>query len=527
MLRRLVESSGHAPVWTLGVACLLGCVGGDASPPQVNIHDPLGLMDVVGDLRLLVFPAAARTCDVALGELSPALSDASGATFDDAVVDIRFGTDEAAMVTLDEGLYTVLVRGRGIDPVSMRPDQIVATGCAGDVQIDSGGTRDITLELKDVVGMGVCDDGVLSPDEQCEAVTGPSPCVACVTQSFVFHTATEATQERASVAWGVGQRILVSFESNASSREVRTMVRDGRGDIIMSPSALAIDQPVDFDAPVAGVQSTSAAAISAARLGVAFTDFPGGMGEILVRFFDQTRSPMGPPTAAHPMTGGQTLPDIAMTADGTALVVFADTTSASGASASLFAAGSTTPGTPAAIGTASVQTPAVAAAGTGFLVAFVSAGDIFVQRFDAAGVASAALPVAMDAGEQSDPAVAALDADRFLVTWTDPGGIRAKVFTGDTGGTTLVVGAGVAPAVGAGGERFLLAWEDAGTIRARLYDGSGQPARNRESPPTPDAFVVAMGAKPDVAAGGDASQAAGIVVFEAATDIQSRIFPLP
>ena len=513
--------------WVGLFALSMSCVAGDAGVPSVQLRDPLGLMDVVGDLRLLVFPADARSCDVAAGELVPALDPAREATFEDAVVDIRFAVDEPAMVNLDQGVYSVLVRGRGTDPVSMRPDQIVATGCAGEVQIDSGETRDITIELKDVVGMGVCDDGVLSPDEQCETATGPNPCVACVTQSFVFHTETAEVQERSSAAWDLGTRMLVSFESNMGGRGVRTMVRDGRGDIISSPSALAIDQPVDADSPVPGVQSTSAAAISPARMGVAFTDFPGGQGEILVRFFNQDRGPLGPPTAAHAMPGAQILPDLAMLADGTAMVVFEDNMAASGAQAAVFAAGSTTPAAPVAIGTSGAQAPAVARAGGGFVVAFASAGDIFAQRFDAAGVAAAALPVSMDAGEQGQPAVAALDDSRFLVTWQDPAGIRARVFTGDTGGDTLVVGTGAAPSVGAGGERFLVVWEDGGNVRARLYDGTGAPARNRESPPTPDAFTIGSGTRPDVAVGGDASQVLGLVTFESATDIQARLYPLP
>ncbi|MCB9601956.1 MAG: hypothetical protein H6722_07370 [Sandaracinus sp.] len=514
------------------VLLLGGCYGdGSVTRPGVELYDPQGLMDVVGDLRLVVFPSEGYGC-TADGTVTPELSDARDAVFADAVVDITVRVGDSAQLDLLEGSYVVHVRGRGTDPVTGRTDVIVATGCTPDVTIAPGETREITVELKDVVGMGVCDDGILSPDEQCEATTGPLPCTACRTQSFVTHTTTDANQDSPSVGWATGARLVLAFDSSATSpRGVRTMFRSDRGESISSPAALAIDADVDDGMAIPGVQSTSAVAVSSARIGIAFGDFQNAStqgGDALVRFFDADRNPAGNATLATPQAGAQTELGIAMLPDGTALVVFTDGASASGASAVRFAAGSTTPDTAVAIGMAGASAPSVAASSSGFVVAFVAAGGIAVQRFDAAGTVLDPTPISV-AAAGSTPTVAALADGRFFVAWADGATVRGRAFdaTGTAATDALSVGSGQAPSAGAGAERFVVAWESGGSVLARLYDGSGAAARNRENPPTPEAFTVAAGATPVVAVGGPASQAMAFVGFVAGGDVQGRLYPLP
>lgn len=496
--------------------------------PALDLRDPLGLMDVVGDLRLLVFPAEGRSC-TADGTVLPEISDDPGAVFPEAVVDVRFGTTESAMVMLNVGTYVVLVRGRGTDPVTMRENQIVATGCAADVAIEDGETRDITIDLRDVVGMGVCDDGILSPDEQCETATGPTPCSGCRTQSFVAQTTTDGDQANPGVGWTAGGRLVVSFDSD-TPLAVRFMMRDENGAVITTPTALSFDEIVDVGSPIPGAQTTSDAASSSARIGIAFGDFTNAMtegGDVQVRFFDSNRNPAGNYALAAPRAMAQTNPRIAMTSDGAALVVFNDGAAASGASAALFAAGATTPSAPIAIGTAGSSAPDVGASGTGFVTTFVGAAGVQAQRLGADGSLIDATPLSVGAG--TEPSVAALSDGRFFVAWNAGGQIMGRAFdaAGAPVGDAQLVGAGSRPSVGAGAERFLIAWEAGGTVRARVYDGSGAPARNRENPPTPDAFDVGPGTLPRVAVGGTASQTAAAVVWVGAGDIQTRLFALP
>src|SRR5690606_23770153 len=118
-----------------------------------------------------------------------------------------------------------------------------------------------------------------------------------------------------------------------------------------------------------------------------------------------------------------------------------------------------------------------------FVVAFASAGDVFVQRFGADGTATDATPIAVvdgaDAGgNQSAPAVAALSDGRFFVAFVDEGmgAVRGRVFASSGSPAAVVtLGSGGSPAAAAGAERFFVAWESGGTILARIYDGTGAP----------------------------------------------------
>jgi len=141
MLKRLsrlrLESLGPLLVSAYLVsASLISCTGSAPQPARLALIDPLGILDnVTSDLRLLVLPADGHACG-ADGRVTPNLPDAPGAVIDSAVVDISFAIADGASVLLDPGTYTVLVRGRGTDPISgVGPNELIATGCQTGVAV--------------------------------------------------------------------------------------------------------------------------------------------------------------------------------------------------------------------------------------------------------------------------------------------------------------------------------------------------------------------------------------------------------
>ena len=496
---------------------------------MVQLRDPLGLSDVVGDLRLLVFADGSRSCDSATGALTPALSDAADLV-EDAVVDIRFAPGEAASVDLAQGTYTVHVRGRGTDPVSGRSDVIVARGCVGRVEIDGGQTREITIDIRDVVGAGVCMDGIVSQDEQCDGANGPQPCASCRTEAFTVNTTTENMQDAPHAAWAPNTRLAVSFVSRAATfEEVRFALRSELGDSITSPAALAVDVAADLDATVPGAQQMPTIAISPVRTAVAFQDIGNAGtegGDVLMRVFDASRNTVGAPFSLAPAAGAQSNPQIAMLDDGTAMVVFEDQ---GGLSARIVLANSTTPSgaTPFSIGPQGAGAPSIANYGDGFVVAFQSSG-VAVQRFTSAGAPMDAEPrVVADAG--SDPQIAAIANGNFAVTFLDGESIFLRAYDAsampisEAQALNTTAGVTARPTIAATETHYLAAWEQGGSIRARVVDLNGNPARNREVPPTGDDFVLGAGSTPSAAATTDRA----IVVWTAEGDIQGRLLPLP
>ncbi|MDH5492977.1 MAG: hypothetical protein OEY14_13565 [Myxococcales bacterium] len=533
----------------LAVALLLaspltGCVGEPVAPARLGLSDPLAILDeLVGPVQLLVFDASRGSCG-ADGRLSPNLPDAPDATFSDAVVDLEFEVGTGAEVRVPPGEYLVLVRGRGTDPVSgVGPDALIASGCAEGAIVGSGETRQITIELKQIVRPGLCGDGILSPDEQCESGS-PAPCLDCRTQSFVVNTTTQASLP--ALGFADGAPALISYDVGAGATNVRMMLLDVQGQLITSPTALAIDELVDVSMPIPGVQSGSAAASSPARVAVAFGDYRDAStagGDVLIRFFDDRRSPLGDATRVTAgQAGAQTAPTIALMPDGSALVAFEDSASSTGISARHFAAGATTGSgsaeAPLAEGHPSASTPALAAHGGGFVLAFASAGDIFLQRIDANGSArapEAALDPADAAGEQAAPSLALLADGRLLVAWLEAttGAIRARAFAADGSAqgppfAVSMAAGNSAPSVAASRERFVIAYRRGLELRARLLDGAGAPALNREQPPSADEFVVASGVDAAVvAAGGAPAQGRALFVWASGADVHGRLLPIP
>lgn len=514
------------------LSVLLACAPG--ATPTIELYDPLGLTDVTSELRLLVFPSDVRSCN-ADGTLSPSLGEDMGAVFPDATADIRLGVGAQGMVNLDEGTYVVSVLGWGNDPITMRMGVLVARGCSADVVIESGQTRTIDLTVQNVEGTGMCNDGLLSPDEQCEPTRGPLPCsTSCRTESQVAHTTVAGTQNNAALGWAAGSRMVLAFDETMES-QVRFMLRDENGQTITAPAALAVD---DIIADPPGVQTSVAAASSASRVAAAYGDVGApvmtGGGDVYVRFFDPAnRTAMGADAKgalASTMAGVQLNPSMAMLADGTLLVAFEDSMAAAGVSGRVFSATSLTPTGDVTFGGIGGTSPSVAAAGSTFVVAYASGAGVQAQRFDSSGAAMGApIGVGDTGGTQTAPSVGGLPDGRFLVSWVRDGRVRARAF--DAAGTPMPIvdvdASGSHPAVAAGGGRYLVAWEAAGNVRARYLDGAGAFAQNREQPRTREPFTVAAGTAPVAAVGAGSPTVIAGVAYESGGDISLRLFPLP
>lgn len=503
--------------------------GETAGPSPIALRDPLGLADVTQDLRLTVFPSTERSCN-ADGTLTPGLPEDPTAELLDATVDRPFAVDELEQeVVVEEGSYVIAVQGWGTDPVTMRENVLVTRGCATGT-IEAGQERSITLTLQDIEGMGLCMDGVLSPDEQCEDATGPYPCDAatCRTVEKVANTTTDGVQDAPSIAWSPGGRMVVGYQNGAT--DLRWNFLDDRAETITSPSALALDATIDS---IGGVQTSPDVATSPARYVAAVQDLSTGTtegGDVYVRFFTPDRAPESGMIQVVPSPGAQTRPRLALASDGAAMVVFADSNAASGATGAFFAAGSDTP-TAFAIGSAGATSPSVASNGTGFIVVWVEGGAVQAQRYGGDGSATDATPIAVsETPTPAVPEVAYMADGRAYVVWGSGSGVRGRALdsAGAPGTANDLAGSGSRPRVAEGSGRFFAVWEDGGTISARYVDGNGALADNHEQPRTNAAFPVGSGAAPDVAGGATGSQAAAVVSWAGAGgDILVRSFPLP
>jgi len=553
---------GSLGVSTIALVALVSSIGGcDASSApssSIALRDPFAIIDdIIGPIRLLVFPADPYTCQPGAGLLTPDPPDS--ATIADAVVDVSFAVTDSARVDLPPGEYRALVRGRGNDAATMRTDVIIGSGCS-DVSIRGGATQEIDIEIHPVVGMGVCGDAILSPDEQCEdanTTAGDGCSATCQTEPFLVNTTTAGGQTLPSAGWLDGQRAAVTFDSEPT--QIRLMLLDETASVITSPTALSVDAEIESRP---AVQTQTAVAIGGGRAATAFTDFPGRPdSDVRVRFFAlaDRNSPDVSVLASDDTTTSQAAPAVAAMSDGTTLVVFEDASSPTGLQGRIFAAGSTMPAGVAPFvigeGTTAATAPAAAATDDAFFVAFTASSDVFFQRFDRDGapIDDMARAVASDvAGVQDQPTIAAFHGacpattmGCAIVAWRegdiasgdgDGSSIRARVLNSE--GTPLemplvvnstTAGDQISPVAAAAQNRFFIAWQDATGIRARVFSPDGAPALNRAKEPVPsvDDFIVAPGGagEPAVAAGGDSR--ALVVWQESDADIHGRVFALP
>lgn len=539
----------------LAFACLVLTVScaSDVDGLGMSIKDPLDLIDDIdpGGLRLYVLPGTPEstyTCDSTTGDVTPEVPRLPEGMFEDAVADLSLDVSGSrAMTTLEVPAgepgtgreYVVLVRGTGMDMVTGIPDSVIAVACAT-VTIEPGETREVRLTLIPKTGMGMCGDPVLSPDEQCEDMNtadGDGCSATCRTEPFAINTTTTGTQETPSAAGSVGQRWVFSYLSERTATLVRFLEPNLAA--VDMPGALIMDAELgDFTTGATRALASDVAVANDGRVAIAFIDFMAGQ-DIEVAFYNQNRTPDGPSAVVRDGMAGT--PSIAFAGDGAAMVVFEDTMSSTGLSGQIFAAGSATPASadPFEIGqgTTGGRAPSVSGASDHFVVAFGAGGVAHVQRFGTDGAPRDAMAAPIDGGAMQDQAaVAALADGRALVAWREGGGaaIRARFFGADgtAAGDSFDVntgGSGLAePSVAAGQDHFAVAFQSGAGVRGRVFDGDGDPALNREQPPTTGDFpIAAAGTTPDAAVGGATGEPRWMAVWNEGGDIRGRIFPLP
>ncbi len=533
----------------LFLPALVSCAA-DVGSSGLAINDPLGLIDdVQGPLRLFVLPADAYACDATTGAVSPDVPDIEQGMLEDAIADVSLTVMSSAAraeLSIPAGEYTVLVRGKGTDPVTGIPNTFIATGCS-DVMIDAGATVEIHVTLIPIVGMGVCGDSIQSPDEQCEdgnTAAGDGCSATCRTEPIVVSTAT-GSQDSPSLGGASGRHWVSTYTSDSTSVAIRLLEADGG--TIASPSALMTDAPLTSTGigTVSGVYALADVAVAGnGRIGASFTALTAQA--LRVAFWDENRNAAGPSVLVRMSPGASAHSSVAFAGDGSFMVVFEDATSATGLSGQVFAAGSTTPvaADPFPVGASGGSDPDVSGASDHFVVAYAAGGDVFVQRFGTDGSARDAAPVAVledAAGTQDQPAVAALADGRALVAWRDDSadgagkGIRARAFGTDGSPAanafvvnTTTAGDQNAPSAAGGNGAFAIAFESGGAVRARIISGGGDPLPNHGQPPTTADFeVAASGAQPAAAVGGPNGSARFMVAWSGGGDIHGRLFPLP
>ncbi len=501
------------------------CIADAPAPRAITLRDPLGLIDNVyangNALELYVLPNGSYACTPSTGEITPDLPETDPAP--DAIVALRLGQDELARreVMVPVGRYTVFARGKGTDSVSGETNTTIVRACVN-ADIAEGATVGVTLTLVPVVGMGVCGNGVLSSDEQCETSL-PECDSECRTKQEDLNTTTALAQNRVRVAAASERRVIAAWDSDASSVGVRLFDPDARplhgfGPLVNDFALDNLSRPEGLP----GVQTSGAPAIAAdGRIAIAFVDFGTGSPHIRVGFFSDTLSRSGGYQTPHPTNAGiRANPALTFHASGQLLVVFEDGSPGTGLMANLFLAdGSLASAEPFSVGTGQTngRNPAIAALPDGFVVVLAAPAGVYYQRFDVDGAAIDASARAVDSGSnpRSHPSIAALADGSFLVAWSETGaasdlmgtGIRARTFgpDGEPKGAAFQVneltsGDQDRPAVAAFRDRFIVAFESAGSIRARIFSAFGDPLLNRERPPTLGEFeVAATGARPAAA----------------------------
>lgn len=539
-----------------------GCVAAPAEVTPIGLRDPLGLIGCdagettgcvpAGALRLFVLPAASFACSSG-GGVSPDIVDAPVGETPDAVVDITLTVTGGAArqeVVLPAGDWVVLVRGKGTDPVSMRPDVVVANGCAPVAGFAAGETREVSVTVLPVTGSGVCGDTVVSPDEQCEPPSSATCDAMCRTLPFLVNTTAAGRQEGVALASRPGRRMIATWDTERQDVGLRLLDAEGRG--ITSPVLLGTDRTLtqllmDQSLPgLPGAQVGAAPAVAASgRVAFALVDYIATPNlDVRLFFMDENRVITTNNVAVTTTTTGvQDDPSVAFSGDGSLMVAFHDDQAATGLSAAFFAAGGTMPaGAAVAVGSGTGGTaPAVAGTDAGFVLAYASGGDVFFQRFAAAGTPTDAMGrnvLDTPTGTQDQPAVAALPAGGFMVAWRDTEGdgmgtsIRARAFGADGAprGAPLLVNTTAAgdqarPAIAGADARFAITFESAGAVRARIYSDAGAELLNRERPPsTSDFELAATGSLPAVAAVGSAGTAAWLFAWSAPTDGAGEVF---
>jgi hypothetical protein len=154
-----------------------------------------------------------------------------------------------------------------------------------------------------------------------------------------------------------------------------------------------------------------------------------------------------------------------------------------------------------AAGDPSPRSPAIAQIGDltlgGFVVGWISAGNVFLQRFTDQGERSGAViqvNTTATAPEEKQPAITRLMSGRVVVSWGQGSGIRAQIFRqdGTRAGPEISVntsdGTHFFPAITQlGGGGFVIAWQanpfaPGGSPRLQMFNPDGTKSRGEQRP---------------------------------------------
>ncbi len=589
MLRSTRSRLAVAAVLCLTPA-LTACLSGlSVEGITLAMDDPSGLLARATAARLLVLPAEGRRC-LADGGIEPPVPDdfAESPREASAVLELSTGAPraETTAIVLAEGDYLVFVQARGDDPLSGRRDAPIGHGCA-EATVEGGETAMVRIQLHAVVVEGVCGDGALDADEQCDdggTADGDGCSATCRTEPVLAGIAVGGEslgiQDQPALAWRPGQRLVLSYRNkpDRESPDVHVRIFSEVGEPLSSPAALAVGFPVDR---ITGEQRTPSLDVAAGGALVAFHDVRSALtqgGDVRTRHVATGTGEPDPSGSMpsrgvsgflhDPNEGTQRAPVVSLREDGEALVVFEDSRQPSGLAARRLPAGS---GVPAASSTdawpvgASSAGPGVSPALTrlpnGWLLAFEAAGDVWVQRLDETGrpegSPSRPLEGADAEGRQGQPALATLQdpssgEPRILLAWEEEGprgdddGSTIRALLLDASGTplgspvrvpTTTVGNQTAPAVTARSferagmryARFVVLWQHGRTARARLFDERLNPALYRTAPPSAGDFEVASNAAGGhaIAAGDLPARPGWATAWSDGEDTYLRFFPLP
>jgi hypothetical protein len=545
MVRLFRDIAWPAALLAVPVLSIAGCAAPEVTADGVELIDPAGLIeDILGSghpIRLYVVPTATYACDPGTGVVAGfPLDDLEPGMFADAVVDVSVDASAHVDVTVPVGDWTIVVRGKGTDPVTGVMNAFIGRGCST-ATVGNGETLAVTVQLVQIVGEGDCMDTVLSPDEQCFPANTASCNATCQTiQQPVNTTHVTGTQDHPRVSTAPGRRAAVTFDDDRT--DVALRMYEASGVPVPIGAASRDDDLSAIGMGIPGTQLTGAPAMASdGHFAIALVDYTPAQSDVYVFFYTVDRNVVSHTPLLTDMTGTQASPSPAFSGSGALLVAFADSASATGVSARVFAAGAMTPTgtTPIVVGAGATagDLPIVAGLPSGFVVVFESGTDIRFQRLDAAGAPTDAMARTVDdaAATRSTPVVAARADGSFLIAWVEEMGgptIRARAFGADgtpTGATTTVSttsGALSLPSVAAGVDNYLVAWQAGGAVRARVLSSGGVGILNREHPPTTNDFeVTSVGANPSVAAIGETGTLKWLVVFDAAGDVFSRLYP--
>ncbi|MCX7807106.1 MAG: hypothetical protein N2515_00735 [Deltaproteobacteria bacterium] len=507
------------------------------------LDDPLGLLDDVRELRLFVFSASTHSCeDATRGTVVPEVpTDTPPGRTPGAIADLLLPLESKPVrqaVSVSPGSYVAYVRGKGDDRTSGLRNVVIAQACAKVENLAAGESRSVVLRLVPVVNQGVCEDNILSPDEQCTTPMMGDCDAMCRTIPFDINMRGAGVQEQPRGGGTIGNhRSVVTFLSERVDVMLRLLGPDGQP--LSMPELLREELSLNDALTSSGVARLLGVPVRAipsvapnGRIAIAAVTRQADDFNVRVVFFDQGLMAEGPPVSVTEDAGRQEAVSGAFASNGAYVAAWVDER-LGGIAVRAFSPGSNTPQGPSAALVARGGTaPAIAGLSDGtFALAFEQGGKTHFIRLNSDGSPTTGAEPAFPDGTQSQSAIAALPGGGFVIVARDPtvdgsgGGIRARIWQANGTATAPFVvnsrtqGEQSSPAVAAHEDRIAFVYESEGGIRARFVDLTGTPALNRERPPTLDDFVVApVGTEPTIVASGSGPSATWLFAWKTRED---------